>query len=149
MQLSKLLEMQKMTLDPLSPFSRRRMSSTNTLSRGSPRCYPEVLYDTLPTVPRRRDAILNPFSHQFRFCFPCEFCTHTTREGSKEMDKVHLADHPGYDIERQTEFFRKYAPYILAVIRAIQLGARVVSIDLHRHHPLPTVCYIHISIRTQ
>ncbi|GJJ71537.1 hypothetical protein EMPS_03887 [Entomortierella parvispora] len=81
------------------------------------------LFIILPKIPRRRDALLKPFSNQFRLYFLCECGAHTTREGSRKTDRVHLAHHPGYDIERPTEFFQKYGPYVLAILRTVQTGA--------------------------
>jgi len=120
-------EMQRMALDRLANIQgqiQAVLTQTYELHE-----YPiPRLFIILPTVARRRDTILKPFSNQFRLYFLCECGSHTTREGSKEIDKVHLADHPGYDIERPTEFFKKYGPYVLAVMRAVQLGARVASV---------------------
>ena len=99
-----MIEMQKMTLDRLANIQgqiQAVLTQTYELHEYSiPR-----LFIILPTVARRRDVIFKPFSNQFRLYFLCECGSHTTREGSKEIDKVHLADHPGYDIEQPTKFF--------------------------------------------
>lgn len=86
------------------------------------------LFIVLPRVGRFRDKLLKPFSHQLRLYFLCECGAHTTQKGSKEMDEVHLANHSGYDIERPTEFFKKYGSYVLAVMRAVRLGVKVASV---------------------
>jgi len=85
------------------------------------------LFIILPKAPRTLDSLLKPFSNQFRLYFLCECGAHTTRDGSREIDRVHLAHHPGYDIERPTEFFQKYGPYVLAVLRLVQTGAIVAG----------------------
>ncbi|KAG0055323.1 hypothetical protein BGZ83_008962 [Gryganskiella cystojenkinii] len=85
------------------------------------------LFIILPKVHRRRDAILKPFSNKFRLYFLCECGAHTTDDTSKDVDKIHLANHPGYDIEEPTEFFEKYGRHVLTIMRAIQMGAQVAS----------------------
>ncbi|KAG0024131.1 hypothetical protein BGZ81_007823 [Podila clonocystis] len=121
-----MLDLQKMTLDRLANIQTQIQAVlTQTYELHE---YPiPRLFIILPKMARKRDTLLKPFSNQFRLYFLCECGLHTTKEGSKEIDQVHLANHPGYDIDRPTEFLNKYGPYVLAVMRAVQLGARIAS----------------------
>ncbi|KAG0353250.1 hypothetical protein BG005_007421, partial [Podila minutissima] len=49
-------------------------------------------------------------------------------KGSKEIDEIHLANHPGYDIRRPTDFFKKYGSHVVAIMTAFQVGATVASV---------------------
>ncbi|KAG0046665.1 hypothetical protein BGZ83_008194 [Gryganskiella cystojenkinii] len=122
-----MLNMQQKALDRLANLQTRIQAVlTQTYQLHE---YPiPRLFIILPRAARRRDAILKPLAYQFRLYFLCECGPHTTQAGSKETDKVHMANHPGYDLERPTEFFNRYGHYILLVMRALQLGVRLASV---------------------
>lgn len=67
----------------------------------------------LPKVMRHRDRILKPFVQQFRSYILCEYGDHTTSENSNTQFEIHLVKHEGYDLDKPTEFFEKYGPYVL------------------------------------
>ncbi|KAF9307747.1 hypothetical protein BG003_000265 [Podila horticola] len=46
---------------------------------------------------------------------------------STGIDRVHLADHPGYDISEPKTWFKKFGPNILTIMRLIQLGTRIAG----------------------
>ncbi|KAI8346518.1 hypothetical protein B0O80DRAFT_503425 [Mortierella sp. GBAus27b] len=62
---------------------------------------------------RHRDRILKPFVQQFRSYILCEYGDHTTSENSNTQFEIHLVKHEGYDLDKPTEFFEKYGPYVL------------------------------------
>lgn len=82
----------------------------------------------LPKSTRGQDTILKPFSDQFRLYFVCECGMHTTDEGSEVVEKVHLSQHRGYDINQPAAFFKKFGLYVLAMMQTIR-RASVVEFD--------------------
>ncbi|KAG0090641.1 hypothetical protein BGZ92_002544 [Podila epicladia] len=71
---------------------------------------------------------LNPFTHKFRLYFLCECGDHTRSAGSTMPHHIHLAKHGGYDLERPTEFFRKYGTYILTMMEMVRFGIATAGI---------------------
>ncbi|KAG0343646.1 hypothetical protein BG005_002281 [Podila minutissima] len=71
---------------------------------------------------------LNPFTHKFRLYFLCECGEHTRSAGSTIPHHIHLAKHGGYDLERPTEFFRKYGTYILTMMEMVRFGIATAGI---------------------
>ncbi|KAF9321652.1 hypothetical protein BG003_000535 [Podila horticola] len=71
---------------------------------------------------------LNPFTHKFRLYFLCECGEHTRSASSTTPHHIHLAKHEGYDLERPTEFFRKYGTYILTVMEMVRFGIATAGI---------------------
>ncbi|KAG0221667.1 hypothetical protein BGX31_009646, partial [Mortierella sp. GBA43] len=67
-------------------------------------------------------------SRKFRLHFLCECGSHTMSEDSKEPHKVHMTNHPGYDLKRPKEFFDKYRSYILTVMYMVKYGAMTAGI---------------------
>ncbi|KAG0214285.1 hypothetical protein BGX28_002393 [Mortierella sp. GBA30] len=54
--------------------------------------------------------------------------THTTAEGSKIPDAIHLAKHDGYDLEKPTEFFERYGDYVILMMRMFKIGFTAAGI---------------------
>ncbi|KAG0040026.1 hypothetical protein BGZ82_005676 [Podila clonocystis] len=71
---------------------------------------------------------LNPFTHKFRLYFLCECGDHTRSADSTIPHHIHLAKHEGYDLERPTEFFRKYGTYILTMMEMVRFGIATAGI---------------------
>ncbi|KAG0326786.1 hypothetical protein BGZ99_008989 [Dissophora globulifera] len=86
------------------------------------------LFIVLPMITRRRDRLNKIFSKQFRLYFLCECGAHTMREGTKIPHKIHLAKHEGYDLDRPTEFFEKYGPYVLTMMQMVKYGFTAAGI---------------------
>ncbi|KAI8604358.1 hypothetical protein EDD21DRAFT_222961 [Dissophora ornata] len=122
-----ILDIQKQTLDRLSIIQSRVQAlliQTYELHE-----YPiPRLFIVLPKAMRFRDRLENPFSDQFRLYFLCECGEHTMSKDSRGHHEIHLAKHKGYDINRPTEFFQKYGPYVLAMMQMIQYGVVVAGI---------------------
>ncbi|KAF9417045.1 hypothetical protein BGZ94_010054 [Podila epigama] len=62
----------------------------------------------------------NPATHSFRCYFICEM-----RKYDKNLispKQFHLADHPGYDIVRQNEFFERYGCHSLRILQMVRQG---------------------------
>ncbi|KAG0290101.1 hypothetical protein BGZ98_003590, partial [Dissophora globulifera] len=79
------------------------------------------LFIVLQKPKRHRDLITRPFKKHFRLFFLCDCGEHTMREGNKEIShKIHLAKHKGYDIDHPTEFFRKFGPYVIKIMKVFK-----------------------------
>ncbi|KAG0328951.1 hypothetical protein BG000_000264 [Podila horticola] len=50
-------------------------------------------------------------------CLYSPISAQTTKDGSREIGRVHLADHPGYDISEPKAWFKKFGPNILTIMR--------------------------------
>ncbi|KAI8604365.1 hypothetical protein EDD21DRAFT_223004 [Dissophora ornata] len=122
-----MIDMQKQALDRLSIIQSRVQAvliQTYELHE-----YPiPRLFIVLPKAMRFRDRLGKPFSDQFRLYFLCECGAHTMSEDSKIQHEIHLAKHEGYDIDRPTEFFQKYGPYVLTMMQMIKYGVTVAGI---------------------
>ncbi|KAF9557560.1 hypothetical protein EC968_007598 [Mortierella alpina] len=86
------------------------------------------LFIILPKNTRRRDRLGRPFIMQFRLFFLCECGSHTMSGDSKMPHEIHLAKHEGYDLEKPTEFFEKYGPYVLMMMQMIKFGFTAAGI---------------------
>ncbi|KAI8597464.1 hypothetical protein EDD21DRAFT_216054 [Dissophora ornata] len=73
---------------------------------------------------------LDPFRNKFRLYFLCECGEHTKLANSKSKipHHIHLAKHDGYDIARPSEFFQKYGPYALTILKMLKLGISVAGV---------------------
>ncbi|KAK9711891.1 hypothetical protein K7432_007503 [Basidiobolus ranarum] len=69
------------------------------------------------------------FTTKYRLYFLCECGKHTESKTSKPSSKhvTHIALHEEYDILKPTEFYAKYGPHILYLLRALRLGLQVAS----------------------
>ncbi|KAG0278051.1 hypothetical protein BGZ95_004813 [Linnemannia exigua] len=82
----------------------------------------------------------NLLQEKFRLHFLCECGEQTCGDnynldtsGPGKMDKnhpdrIHLADHEGYEISRPNKFFEQYGPYVLGVLRVLQACVGAASI---------------------
>ncbi|KAG0307896.1 hypothetical protein BGZ99_001332, partial [Dissophora globulifera] len=87
------------------------------------------LFIVLPQDPSGWDAV-NTFSNKFRLYFLCECGEHTRLANSKTKipHHIHLAKHEGYEINRPSEFFRQYGPYVLTILKMLQLGITIAGV---------------------
>ncbi|KAI8599884.1 hypothetical protein EDD21DRAFT_432081 [Dissophora ornata] len=60
---------------------------------------------------------------KFRLHFICECGEHTRASGSNIPHHLHLANHEGYVVNKPTEFFEKYGPFLMLMLEMIKLGA--------------------------
>ncbi|KAF9277439.1 hypothetical protein BGZ68_009298 [Mortierella alpina] len=122
-----MVSMQKQALDRLAMLQTQIQSIiTQTYELHE---YPiPRLFIILPKNTRRRDKLGSPFTMQFRLFFLCECGSHTMSNDSKTPHEIHLAKHEGYDIEKPTEFFEKYGPYVLMMMQMIKYGFTATGI---------------------
>ncbi|KAF9371626.1 hypothetical protein BGX21_005063, partial [Mortierella sp. AD011] len=64
---------------------------------------------------------------KFRLHFICECGEHTKPTGSKIPHHLHLANQEGYVINKPTEFFKKYGPFLMLMLKMIKLGTRIAG----------------------
>ncbi|KAF9363437.1 hypothetical protein BGX34_004147 [Mortierella sp. NVP85] len=81
------------------------------------------LFIILPEPTAIVDGQGRPCSLQFRLYFLCECGANTMARDCSEPQEVHLADHPGYDIDKQDEFIQKYGSYLLTMMFMVKYGA--------------------------
>ncbi|KAF9081841.1 hypothetical protein BGX23_000394 [Mortierella sp. AD031] len=88
------------------------------------------------------------FVERYRLYFLCE-CGEHAEEGAKlnldpsaprtwdlkNLRRMHLADHDGYEITRPKKFFAQYGPYVLGVLKALQVvllaASAVAPVTVH------------------
>ncbi|KAF9344900.1 hypothetical protein BGX34_005233, partial [Mortierella sp. NVP85] len=63
-------------------------------------------------------------SIQFRLHFLCECGSYTMNKDCSNPHEVHLADHPGYDLNNQGEFINKYGSYLLMMMYMVKYGTK-------------------------
>lgn len=68
------------------------------------------------------------FRTKFRLHFICECGEHTKATGSKIPHHLHLANHEGYVINKPTEFFEKYGPFLMLMLKLIKVGVSTAGI---------------------
>ncbi|KAG0340636.1 hypothetical protein BG000_011530 [Podila horticola] len=63
----------------------------------------------------------DPSTHHFRLYFMCDikWNNHLTKDTPQHM---HLASHPGYNLNRPQEFFQTYGDYVLRMLRIVRSG---------------------------
>ncbi|KAF9949366.1 hypothetical protein BGZ72_008848 [Mortierella alpina] len=67
------------------------------------------------------------FRTRFRLHFICECGEHTKASGSKIPHHLHLANHEGYVVNKPTEFFEKYGPFLMLMLNMIKLGMSIAG----------------------
>ncbi|KAG0323656.1 hypothetical protein BGZ99_002641 [Dissophora globulifera] len=80
------------------------------------------LFIILPKDERKRDFARNLVSKTFRLYFLCECGVHTGREADRSPHSIHLANHDGYDIVKQSDFVRKYGSHLLKVLQMVKFS---------------------------
>ncbi|KAF9436579.1 hypothetical protein BGZ76_003531 [Entomortierella beljakovae] len=93
---------------------------------------PEVAYRGLNPA-----RILSSYANtKFRLYFLCECGNHTSPTGPQRLNHIHIARHEGYEINRPTEFFSKYGPHMLRLLRMLKFGMNLAS------GAIPALCTI-------
>ncbi|KAI8597044.1 hypothetical protein EDD21DRAFT_229367 [Dissophora ornata] len=67
------------------------------------------------------------FRTKFRLHFICECGEHTEASGSKIPHHLHLANHEGYVVNKPTEFFKKYGPFLMLMLEMIKVGTSIAG----------------------
>ncbi|KAG0048020.1 hypothetical protein BGZ83_006964 [Gryganskiella cystojenkinii] len=83
------------------------------------------LFVILPSRKSFRNK-MNPLVDKYRLYFLCE-CDISSGDGSWTRPHIHFAKHDGYDLERPTEFFRKYGSYILTLLELLKVSVVAAS----------------------
>ncbi|KAF9079838.1 hypothetical protein BGX23_003095 [Mortierella sp. AD031] len=87
------------------------------------------LFVVLPQNPSRWAKVT--FSNKFRLYFLCECGEHTRSINSKaKIHHIHIAKHDGYEIARPTEFFHRYGPYVLTILKMLKFGIPVAGVAI-------------------
>ncbi|KAI1293408.1 hypothetical protein EDD11_008424 [Mortierella claussenii] len=68
------------------------------------------------------------FRTKFRLHFICECGEHTKTNGSKIPHHLHLANHEGYVINKPTEFFEKYGPFLVLMLQLLKTGMNIAGV---------------------
>ncbi|KAF9271986.1 hypothetical protein BGZ68_002832, partial [Mortierella alpina] len=88
------------------------------------------LFVVLPQNPSRWDRV-KVFSNKFRLYFLCECGEHTRSINSKaKIHHIHIAKHDGYEIARPSEFFQRYGPYVLTILKMLKFGISVAGVAI-------------------
>ncbi|KAI8598832.1 hypothetical protein EDD21DRAFT_406513 [Dissophora ornata] len=64
---------------------------------------------------------------KFRLHFICECGEHTKASGSNIPHHLHLANHEGYVVNKPTEFFKKYGPFLTLMLEMIKVGTSIAG----------------------
>ncbi|KAF9979812.1 hypothetical protein BGZ65_005972 [Modicella reniformis] len=81
------------------------------------------LFVVLPVTSSMVDKDGSPCPLLYRLYYLCECGTHTMSESSKGRHEIHMANHPGYDLDNHSTFFDKYGSYLLAMMFMVKYGA--------------------------
>ncbi|KAG0008444.1 hypothetical protein BGZ80_003437, partial [Entomortierella chlamydospora] len=84
------------------------------------------LFVVLPETPTPWDPA-TMVRTKFRLYFICECGEHTKVPRSTFPNHLHLAKHEGYVIKKPTEFFRKYGPFLMAMLHSIKIGTGIAG----------------------
>jgi hypothetical protein len=79
-----------------------------------------ILPGPIHAVDRQGESL----SVQFRLYFLCECGSHTMAKDCTKPHEVHLANHPGYDLNNQDQFISKYGPYLLTMMYMVKYGTK-------------------------
>ncbi|KAF9954047.1 hypothetical protein BGZ65_004274 [Modicella reniformis] len=80
------------------------------------------LFIVLPNKPGLVDKDEKSSPLQFRLYYLCECGDHTMTEDTKEYHEIHLAEHPGYDLDNHKGLFDKYGLYLLTMLYMVKYG---------------------------
>ncbi|KAF9092942.1 hypothetical protein BGX27_001694 [Mortierella sp. AM989] len=85
------------------------------------------LFIVLPEAPTKWDP-KTVIRTKFRLHFICECGEHTMpRSGSKMPHHLHLAQHEGYVVNKPTEFFGKYGPFLMLMLEMLKFGVGIAG----------------------
>ncbi|KAF9906999.1 RNA-DNA hybrid ribonuclease [Linnemannia zychae] len=139
---TRLSEVQTLTLDHLMALQQQVQAvftqSYELHEYTSPRLFivlPEVDYQGFNPL----SALESRTCHKFRLYFLCECGLHTHPTGPNQANYVHIARHEGYEITRPTEFFRKYGPRTLQMLRILKGGLTIAGMVIPALHTIAAV----------
>ncbi|KAF9208864.1 hypothetical protein BGZ49_007297 [Haplosporangium sp. Z 27] len=121
----KMLDMQQQTLDRLALIQSKTEAiltqNYELLEYTIPR-----LFIVLPETSTSWDPA-TMLRTKFRLHFICECGEHTKSSRSKIPHHLHLANHEGYVVNKPTEFFEKYGPFLMLMLEMIKLGTGIAG----------------------
>ncbi|KAF9134962.1 hypothetical protein BGW39_005259 [Mortierella sp. 14UC] len=139
---TRLNEVQTLTLDHLVALQQKVQAvftqSYELHEYSSPRLFivlPEVDYQGFNPV----SILESRTHHKFRLYFLCECGLHTHPTGPNQANYVHIARHEGYEITRPTEFFRKYGPRTLQMLRILKGGLTIAGMVIPALHSIAAI----------
>ena len=88
------------------------------------------LFILLPSTQASNDDLAHAFLKPFQLHFFCECSLYKNQDEDDftTLDATHLADHPGYCLQRPTELFTKLVPVMLASAQGARIGAQAASL---------------------
>ncbi|KAG0053389.1 hypothetical protein BGZ83_001223 [Gryganskiella cystojenkinii] len=84
------------------------------------------LFVVLPDASTSWDPV-NKIRTKFRLHFICECGEHTKAFGSKIPHHLHLANHEGYVVNKPSDFFKKYGPFLMVMLQLIKVGTGIAG----------------------
>ncbi|KAI8595993.1 hypothetical protein EDD21DRAFT_420102 [Dissophora ornata] len=96
------------------------------------------LFIVLPDESTSWDQATMPCT-KFRLHFICECGEHTKAPGSRIPHHLHLTNHEGYVVNKPTEFFKKYRPFLILMLNMIKLGTSV------KGHAVPALVKLRVD----
>ncbi|KAG0003988.1 hypothetical protein BGZ80_011109 [Entomortierella chlamydospora] len=124
-KLDKVLQNQKLIQDRLALIQQKAeailVQNYEMLEYTIPR-----LFIVLPENSTSSDPMAI-FRTKFRLHFICECGEHTKAPGSTIPHHPHLAEHEGYVVNKPTEFFEKYGPFLMAMLQLIKVRTSIAG----------------------
>ncbi|KAF9366562.1 hypothetical protein BGX34_001107 [Mortierella sp. NVP85] len=128
-QIEKALQESRLTREQMNQWQEQMNEHLQTMQQTSQQRMDDLLHKMQQLNQQREQAtsfdgeLEVSRSSRFRLYYLCECGDHTTAKGSQETHEVHIAEHPGYDLEDQDGFFEKYGPYLLVMMYMVKYGA--------------------------
>ncbi|KAF9932041.1 hypothetical protein BGZ65_004627 [Modicella reniformis] len=107
--LKEALQLQRQEFDRLLAIKSRAQT---LLARSFKELPLPRLFIVLPNATGHIDRGRGLFFLRFRLYYLCECGDHTMGDDTKENHEIHMAEHPGYDLDNQSMFFDKIAKEI-------------------------------------
>lgn len=127
----KMIDMQQQALDRLALIQSKTEAILTQNYELLEYTFPR-LFIVLPETSTSWD-LATMFHTKFRLHFICECGEHTKpaevtmAPASKIPHELHLAKHEGYVVNKPTEFFKKYGPFLMVMLEMIKKGAGIAG----------------------
>lgn len=66
---------------------------------------------------------LDPSTHSFRLYFLCDYDYERGVAHNTRPQRIHIFDHPGYDLDQPPEFLQQFGHYALTILEAVMNGS--------------------------
>ncbi|KAG0226890.1 hypothetical protein BGX31_007153 [Mortierella sp. GBA43] len=116
--------------ETLNTHAQRQSRAVSVLTQGYKldECPIPRMFIVLPTEARVHDENARLIPEDFKLYLLCECFAHPTAGRSRTRGEIDLARHEGYDLENPSEFFKRYASYLLIMMFMIKYGIRTTGI---------------------